>query len=613
MVAVSVLAIAAVTGCTDEAYRSDADHDVQRILRERKQSTLEYQPQADASDAPAPKAIQRDYQKIPVTAITPEVPPAMITAPIGAVPYGSLGPERDEMPVDTDVMPGGLGQGGADESEDDAASQGLAYGPPAPGHAAKRLDLFGALKFGVQNSRDYQDKMEDLYLAALEVTLQRHLFAPRPFVRTGLDYSGGQADVAYRSALAATASAGVKQQLPYGGEIVAETLVQFVNALSDSAESGESADLVLSGSVPLLRGAGMVNLEPLISSERDLVYEVRTFEQFRREYAVNVATLYFDLLTRQQAINNRLQNYATLASLLERARALFAARRLPALEVQRAEQSLLSGENTLIDARQAYANALDAFKIALGMEVTDPLDVIPVELDVPVPDATGTEAVSTAYRYRLELQTAKDRVGDAVRGVEVARNGLLPDLNLTGKIDTGNRDKTPARRLDSRSLEYSAGLQLELPVDRVAERNAYRRALISFDRAQRNYEDQRDRVAAQVRARARGIRSARSSLLIQEKSIALAERRLDNAQTRLRLGVQGADTREVVEAQADLLNAQDSYENAKADLQVRVLEFLRDTGTLRVDPDAGELGRSLDRTKAEPSQVSSAGPRRNVQ
>jgi hypothetical protein len=34
------------------------------------------------------------------------------------------------------------------------------------------------------------------------------------------------------------------------------------------------------------------------------------------------------------------------------------------------------------------------------------------------------------------------------------------------------------------------------------------------------------------------------------------------------------------------------------------LEFLRDTGTLRVDPDAGELGQALHR-KADP------GPRRN--
>ena len=588
------------SACTPEAYRRDADREVQRILRDRKQTTLAYQPQAEASDAPAPKSIKRDYRKIPATAVPPPLPPAVVTAEIGHVPYGTLGPERDAVPLDPDEMRGALGAVAEDDYEDDPF-RGLAYGPPAPGREARRMDLFEALKFGVQNSRDYQDRMEDLYLAALDVTLERHLFAPRPFARVGTEYTGGQADVDYRSALAATASAGVRQQLPYGGEVVAETLVRFVDAISGEVEDGESAELALSGSLPLLRGAGMVNLEPLISSERELVYEVRAFEQFRREYAVGIATQYFDLLTRQQAISNRLQNYATLASLLERARALFAARRLPALEVQRAEQSLLSGENTLIDARQAYANALDTFKIALGMDVTDPLDVVPVELDVPVPDVGAVEAVETAYRYRLELQTAKDRVGDAVRGVEVARNGLLPDLNLTGRATTGNRANTPARQLDSRTLEYSAGLQLELPVDRVSERNTYRRSLIAFDRAQRGFEDQRDRVAAQVRARARGIRSARSSLLIQEQSIALAERRLDNAQTRLRLGVEGADTREVVEAQADLLDAQDAYENARADLQVRVLEFLRDTGTLRVDPDAGELGWAMFRGGEQPA------------
>jgi outer membrane protein TolC len=343
----------------------------------------------------------------------------------------------------------------------------------------------------------------------------------------------------------------------------------------------------------------MVNLEPLINSERQLVYEVRSFEAFRREFAVSIASQYFALLTRQQAIRNRLLNYATLASLLERAQALFEARRLPALEVQRAEQSLLAGENTLIDARQEYANLLDAFKITLGMNVNDPLEVVPVRLDVAVPALDDQDAVTSAYQYRLEVQTAQDRVGDAVRGVEVARNGLLPDLDLTGRASTGNRADTPARQLDSRTLEYSAGLQLDLPIDRVAERNTYRRALIGFDRAQRDSEDLRDRVAAQVRAGARGIRSARSSLVIQEQSIALAERRLDNAQTRLRLGVEGADTREVVEAQADLLDAQDAYERAQATLQIRVLEFLRDTGTLRVDPDAGELGQAMFRNGGE--------------
>ena len=587
-----------IAGCTPEAYRRDADREVQRILSERKQSALGYEPQAKSSDAPAPRAGKSDYVKIPATALPPPAPPAVVTPVVEQIPYGPQGPPREVAPTPDDSVNGMRSAPGAD---DVAADPGDAYrdlvaGPPAPGREdIRRLDLFGALKYATNNSREYQDRMEDLYLAALDVTLERHLFAPRPFARVGADYTGGQADVQYRSALAATASAGVRQQLPYGGEIVAETLVRFVNAIEGEVEDGESADIVLSGSLPLLRGAGMVNLEPLIAGERELVYAVREFGSFRRSFAVDISSRYFALLAQQQSIANRLQNYATLASLLERAEALFAAKRFSYLEVQRAEQSLLSGENTLIDARLAYANALDGFKIALGMDVNETLEVIPVELEVAVPDVAGTAGVEAAYRYRLELQTAKDRVGDAVRGVEVARNGLLPDLDLTARAITGNRADTPAKALDSRTLEYSAGLQLDLPIDRVAERNAYRRALIGFDRAQRGFEDTRDQVTAQVRRDARGIRSAQSSIAIQRRSIELAERRLELANERLRLGVEGADTREVVEAQSDLLDAQDAYERAQADLQVRVLEFLRDTGLLRVDPDAGELGLALFR------------------
>lgn len=594
----------AVAGCTPEAYRRDADRQVQRILRDRKAEALGYQPETTAGAKPAPLARGSDYRKIPATAMPPPGAPA-IEVPDPTVPYGPLGPERDVMPSGPDGAPDDREIGMAAEGE--FAGYGhLELGPPAPWAGGHKLDLFGSLRFAVQNSREYQDRMEDLYLAALDVTLERHLFAPRPFAGAGLEYTGGQADVDYRSALAATASAGVRQQVPYGGEIVAETLVRFVDAIEGEVEDGESADIVLSGSLPLLRGAGLVNLEPLIASERQVVYEVRDFEVFRRAFAVGIASQYFGLLAQQQNISNRLLNYANLADLLERTQALFEAGQQPALEVQRARQSLLAGENALIDARQQYENALDDFKIALGMDVNEFLDVMPVELLVDVPEVEGIEPIETAYRYRLELQTARDRISDAVRQVEVARNGLLPDLDLTARATAGNRAGTPARRLDSRTLEYSAGLQLDLPIDRLAERNAYRRAVIAFDRAQRSFEDIRDQVAAQVRSDARGIRSAQSSLVIQQESVRLAEERLELANDRLRLGVEGADAREVVEAQEDLLQAQDAYQRAQAQLQIRVLEFLRDTGTLRVNPDAGEIGLVMDRERADAQGA--AGP-----
>ena len=60
------------------------------------------------------------------------------------------------------------------------------------------------------------------------------------------------------------------------------------------------------------------------------------------------------------------------------------------------------------------------------------------------------------------------------------------------------------------------------------------------------------------------------------------------------------DSRDVTDAQSSLLSAQDAYDRAKANLQVQILTFLRQIGTLRVDPAVGTLGKAMDREGAPP-------------
>src|SRR5439155_23480750 len=81
-------------------------------------------------------------------------------------------------------------------------------------------------------------------------------------------------------------------------------------------------------------------------------------------------------------------------------------------------------------------------------------------------------------------------------------------------------------------------------------------------------------------------------LEIQRRAIDLAQRQLDYSNELLTQGQLAA--RDVVESQAALLTARDRYDSARADLQVTVLTLLRDTGTLRLDPDAGSLGHAMD-------------------
>jgi hypothetical protein len=578
----------ALAGCAPDDYRRDANRQVQKLIKERQDLSTGYTPEAIATTTTQPAATKKSYDTLPVTQNhkVVEAPIQRVRLVLEATPAGPPPPTDSGQP---DMVR-------ADVFEQTSRSQRatLEYGPPAALGKSTKLELFSAINYAVQNSRAYQNEMESLYLSALDVTLERHLFTPRPFVTTDVQYTGGQSNVEYRSALSITQRAGVRQKLPYGGEIIAEGLVQFVNALNDNVTDGEDAQLALRGSIPLWRGAGMVNLEGLISSERELIYATRSFERYRRSFAVDIATRYFRVLTRYQSLRNRLINYRNLLDLTDRTQALFDAGRVAALEVQRAQQSLLLAEDQLNTTQQALASDLDDFKIVIGMPIDQPLELAGAEVEVNGLDTSIGDPETLALRYRLDLQTARDRVEDARRGVSNAANGLGPQLDLNGGASLGNPTGRPGRDIDSRTLEYNAGLTLDLPIARLPERNIYRRALINLERSRRDAIELQENVLADVRTAERGIRASLVSLDIQRNGIDLARARLDNANDSLLLG-RTTDSRNVVEAQSSLLQAQDAYDRARADLQIQMLQFLRDTGTLRVDPDAGVLGLAMER------------------
>jgi outer membrane protein TolC len=170
----------------------------------------------------------------------------------------------------------------------------------------------------------------------------------------------------------------------------------------------------------------------------------------------------------------------------------------------------------------------------------------------------------------------------------------LPDLTLGGSTTFGNRLGVSGTGFDERGNTYTARLDLDLPVDRVAERNTYRASLIDVRRAQRGVEQLRDQITSDVRESLRLIKQSQLTLEIQRQAIDLAQKRRENAYELLRNG-KSTSTRDLVEAQNSLLTAADAYQSANATYQVNVLTFLRNSGTLRVDPNAGALGHALDR------------------
>lgn len=161
--------------------------------------------------------------------------------------------------------------------------------------------LTGALAYAQERQRDYQSAKETLYLAALDLTLERHLWTPIFASNLTTVYGNYGEARKFDQAMRFVADLGVTQRLPYGGEFTANAISTLIRDVKNSLTASEGSNIALGLKVPFLRGAGHVAQEKLIQLERELTYAVRVFERFRRNQLVTVATGYFGLLAAKQA------------------------------------------------------------------------------------------------------------------------------------------------------------------------------------------------------------------------------------------------------------------------------------------------------------------------
>lgn len=479
---------------------------------------------------------------------------------------------------------------------------GLATTQPTTRPTASHImTLSEVLAYGFTRAREFQDAKEDLYLAALALSLERHLWTPQLMGEIRTRYANyGQIrdfDHAYES----VAEVGMQQFLPYGGDVTAKVIGTLMRDLTNHVTTAETGQAILEANIPLLRGAGRSAYESRFQAERDLIYAVRAFERFRRVFAVDLAGDYFNLQALRQEVINAGESIKSFEEEVQRARSFREKERLIPLEVQRAQTNLLVAINIMVNAEEAYRTALDQFKVRVGIPTEEAIDVALPE-DLPtgmlddaavaetrrleealvMPDVDEEEAVRTALKYRLDLLNDRDRIGDAQRGVAIAENNLLPDLNATGSVqlDT-DPDHLNTMGYNTERTTWRAGVSLELPLDRVAERNALRESLIRERRAARRYDEAQDIVRFQVRRARRRVEQEKTSLEIQKRNRDLALVRRAHARFLFDRGQ--VSNREVVEAEDILLGARNQLAQAHAAVRLAILQFRRDTGTLRID------------------------------
>jgi outer membrane protein TolC len=450
-----------------------------------------------------------------------------------------------------------------------------------------RLSSADALRVAAAYNREYLIEHDSNLAAALSLVRTRHGYGPQ----------WGASVKAEMSAARATAAESVGQSQTYSGSITVSDATAAGDHLSITASTSETRDESFSGAQALSMsftrellkdGGRLVNGESLRKAERNALYRLRTFELFRQGFAIRTMRTYFDLVSQRQVVENTRRALEQADFLYRRAEALFSVGRTPEIDVFQAEYQRLQAETDLRDAEEGYRDQVLAFKIFLGLPDDVPLDINPDERP-PFRSVTMAPetAIALAHANRLDLATRVNQLEDAERNVRIARNDMLPGLAFGLSAATANPEHFD-------DFTSRASLQLTLPLDRLDERIALKSARVALEQERRGLELFRDNLTSEVRRLLRNLARVEKSIGIQAKIVKTSDSRLQVAEVRFRQG--RLPSRDTVEAQNDLLRAQNTSARLAVEYAITELEFRKAIGLLRIGADGSVEDEPLPRS-----------------
>lgn len=352
-----VLAGTALSGCrSPESYRQEANETAQSILDEGWQEAMGRQ-EAGFTIEPTEDTLRRRL-------LLDQNLPTRVPASAGS---------GDDTLIEQWPDPGYF----------EGRPEGMVTEDYVPDAQRLHLPLEEALQVAAANSQGYQTQKETVYQSALSLDLERNEFRATWAGMLDSLLSSSLGANTETSGIVNSDSLSVSKRFENGMQFTSLLAVDIAKLLSGSRESSTGLSLDTSLSIPLLRGSSrFVVTEPLTQAERDVVYAIYTFERFKKSFAVQIASEYLSVLQQRDRVENAVENYERVVASTRRARRLSDAGRLPEIQVDQSVQDELRARNSWISAQQAYQQALDRFKIALGLPTDAKVELDPNEFEV---------------------------------------------------------------------------------------------------------------------------------------------------------------------------------------------------------------------------------------
>ncbi len=477
-------------------------------------------------------------------------------------------------------------------------------GPAAPGEAPQSagpreqpgqetlLTLQDSRAAALAHNLDLHVELINPAVAQEAVKAEEAVFEPSLFT-----------DVAYQKQTAATdpdlglgpvttrsvgGDVGVEFPLRTGGSV---TITAAGSRTTTSGVPGSepvhAVDPSLSVAQPLLRGGGVDTNTYAIRIAR---YQVQIVEAQTKlavmRVIADVDRVYWRLYAARRELEVRKNEHDLAVEQLARARRMLAAGATPQVEIVRAETGVADRVEAIIIADNAVRDREREFKRLINRQdlpVDGPTAVVPVT----PPDTSHYELdlgklIAAGLDQRMDLLDVELRLAQDASTVDLRRNEALPFLAVSYTYGISAFGHTAGDALDmafDRNFEtHTLGLNLTVPLGNEAANARLRQALYQKWQTLATREQRVQQVRQEVAGALDKLESDWRRIAAAHQRVTMAQRNVDAEVRQFQVGLRTST--DVLQAQADLADAQLAQIRAETEYQISKVDLAFATGML---------------------------------
>lgn len=358
------------------------------------------------------------------------------------------------------------------------------------------------------------------------------------------------------------ASVVAKAQLyiPTGATLIAtkDVFRQAQTPFDDDFTKDEEREFSLTLSQPLLRGfwPAVANSRAISTGNiRNVQANVLLNQKWLLTYQVKRA--FYNVLVNRELLKVNEATVASDSALVAASNALVIAKLASRRDVLSAQIRFDEDRAALINSYNDYQSVLDILKDLMGIPLSTNIDLAESSLEFKQPVLHADQLVAGAMQYNPQLQSLGYLVREAKLQRTVARNAVLPRLDVYGTYSTVKASDLIEQKENSRTGVLQAGVNFSYNF-------LHREAGAQAENAELSMRQQEERLLNAQRQIEMSIRDIVRSLLNSDqeagairRSIEAAEQKLDFARTMFNLG--RASNLDVIDAQEFLLRAKTLY------------------------------------------------------